>query len=137
QLLEGLDPAGHPAVAAALKDLRAQWQAIEDKRRRDTEAAARQQARAVPDEDATRVILLPEIAQMQAAVKAPPDVGGATMISNGAELPSGPVQTAAARPRQAPSSTQSTADNQKRLMVLAGVLFLLLLFALVLLRFAP
>src|SRR5262249_12093128 len=33
QLLEGLDPAAHPSVAATLNDLRAQVQAMEDQRR--------------------------------------------------------------------------------------------------------
>ncbi|HMF98024.1 MAG TPA: serine/threonine-protein kinase, partial [Vicinamibacterales bacterium] len=139
QLLEGLDPAAHPTVAAALSDLRAQLQAMEDQRRREAEAAAaRQQARAVPDEDATRVILLPEIAQMQAeaAARARPDVGGATMISDGTELPGRHAGAPAPPPPERPASPRSAADSQQRLIVLAGVLFLLLVFALVLLRFA-
>src|SRR5262249_43229189 len=70
QLLEGLDPASHPSVANALNDLRAQLHAIEERRRQAE--LARQRPRQAPDEDATRVILMPEILkQMQQ------DAGGA------------------------------------------------------------
>jgi serine/threonine protein kinase len=136
QLLEGLDPGAHPAVAVALKELRAALQAIED-RRRQAEAAAKPKPRAMPDDDATRVILMPEIlARMEAeaaAAKMPADVGGATMIST-ADAPGSPISQPV--PAAPPVSPQSGEESKRRLMLLVGAIVILFVFALVLLRFA-
>jgi serine/threonine protein kinase len=134
QLLEGLDQS-HAAVAAALKDLRVQLQTIEDRRRQAEEA--RSKPRELPDEEATRVIVLPELlaqVQAEAAARAQP-AAGATMISNRSELPGDPAASDPAPGLDAPPP-DSAADSQKRLILFGGVLVLLLLLALVLLRFA-
>src|SRR5262249_9038491 len=70
QLLEGRDPASHPAVAEALKEFRAALHAIEEKRR---QAAPR--PRPPVDDEATRVILMPDVlAKMQAEANPVPAV---------------------------------------------------------------
>jgi serine/threonine protein kinase len=125
QLLEGLDPASHPAVADALKELRASLQAIEDRRRQ--EAAARQ-ARPAPDSDATFVLSAPEVAALR---RQQPDQG-VTLFAPGS-APAAPAP--AAEPGAAPPAPDNS-DNQRRLMLLAGVLVAALLVAMLLLRFA-
>src|SRR5262249_24422480 len=59
QLLEGLDPASHPPVADALKELRAALTAVDD-RRRQTEAPAKRPP-AAPDDEATRVLFVSDV----------------------------------------------------------------------------
>jgi hypothetical protein len=127
QLLEGLDPASHPAVAEALQELRAALQAIED-RRRGAEAA--RQPLPAPDTDATRVILMPEIlAQMQQEARPTPTPAPAADAQKMPTLITAPAETPAAAP--------ADADSRRRLMIFGGALLLLFVIALVLLRFAP
>ena len=124
QLLEGLDPGAHPTVAAALRELRTALQAIEE-RRRQAEADAKRPK--IVDDDATHVIVMPEI-----LAKMPAD--GAAPVAVATDLRTGsPV----ADPAPATVSASSEAESQRRLMVFGGVLLLLVIIAAIILRFAP
>src|SRR5262249_10108469 len=124
QLLEGLDPASHPPVADALKELRAALTAVDD-RRRQTEAPAKRPP-AAPDDEATRVLFVSDVLG-----KGAPPADGATVIAS-ADAKTPVVEPATVATPQIPSP----AESQKRLLVFAGVLLLAVIVALLLLRFA-
>ena len=122
QLLEGLDAGAHPAVATALSELRAALHAIEERRRRDAEPKKPK----IVDDDATHVILMPEIlAKMQAEGSGP--------VAVAADVRTAPT----AEPVAATTPPASDPDSQRRLILFGGVLLVVLIVALIILRFAP
>ena len=110
QLLEDLDPASHPQVADALRELKASLRDIEEKRRHK-EAAAVDRPRPAADDGATLFAPAQKPVMPDAPPPAEPVVAGATPSADGE-------------------------NSQRRLILLAGVLVAALIVALLLLRFA-